>query len=64
MEFIILVTTFITCLKPGLFCDGTSHNAVPEVLSQKDVCRNGVPEPFSKEKYRCLKLTTSVHRAS
>jgi hypothetical protein len=31
---------------PGVFCDGTSRNAVPEALSQKDASRNGFPEPF------------------
>jgi hypothetical protein len=32
--------------KQGYFCDGMCHNAIPEVLSQKDTSLNGVPEPF------------------
>jgi hypothetical protein len=34
-----------TDMYPGVFCDGTRRNAVPEVLSQKDANPNGVPEP-------------------
>jgi hypothetical protein len=33
-------------VKEGYFCDGTSWNAVLEVLSQNDASRNSVPEPF------------------
>jgi len=30
----------------GYVCNGTRWNAVPEVISQKDASRNGVPEHF------------------
>jgi hypothetical protein len=33
-------------LKGGYFCYGTRRNAVPEVISQNDASRNGVPEPY------------------
>jgi hypothetical protein len=35
-----------TNIKSGVFFDGIFLDAVPEVLSQKDASRNGVPEPF------------------
>jgi hypothetical protein len=33
-------------INQGYFCDGTHRIAVPEVISQKDASRNGVPGTF------------------